>query len=220
MHTIRVVLADDEPVIRVGVRAILAADPGIDVVAEAADGHELVDAVLAHRPDVAVVDIRMPGLDGLAAAAEVRRTAPGTAVLIMTSFGEDAYVARALGDGAAGFLLKTGDPREFPLGVRAAAEGGAYLSPPVAARVIRGLAGDRLSRSAAAREQVAGLTNREREVLALVGEGLSNAGVAARLHLAEGSVKTYVSTIMSKLGVPNRVRAAVIAHEAGLAGGR
>ncbi|MEN3535294.1 response regulator transcription factor [Microbispora sp. ZYX-F-249] len=218
MHVIRVVLADDEPVIRAGVRAILAADPGIDVVAEAADGHELVDAVLAHRPDVALVDIRMPGLDGLAAAAEVRRTAPGTAVLIMTSFGEDAYVARALGDGAAGFLLKTGDPREFPLGVRAAAEGGAYLSPPVAARVIRGLAGDRLTRSAAARERVAALTNREREVLALVGEGMSNAGIAARLHLAEGSVKTYVSTIMAKLGVPNRVRAAVIAHEAGLAG--
>ncbi|WP_319018591.1 response regulator transcription factor [Microbispora sitophila] len=220
MHAIRVVLADDEPVIRAGVRAILAADPGIDVVAEAADGRALVDAVLAHRPDVALVDIRMPGLDGLAAAAEVRRTVPGTAVLIMTSFGEDAYVARALGDGAAGFLLKTGDPREFPLGVRAAAEGGAYLSPPVAARVIRGLAGDRLSRSAAAREQVAALTNREREVLALVGEGMSNAGIAARLHLAEGSVKTYVSTIMGKLGVPNRVRAAVIAHEAGLAGGR
>ncbi len=220
MHAIRVVLADDEPVIRAGVRAILAADPGIDVVAEAADGRELVDAVLAHRPDVALVDIRMPVLDGLAAAAEVRRTAPGTAVLIMTSFGEDAYVARALGDGAAGFLLKTGDPREFPLGVRAAAEGGAYLSPPVAARVIRGFAGDRLSRSAAAREQVAALTDREREVLALVGEGMSNAGIAARLHLAEGSVKTYVSTIMGKLGVPNRVRAAVIAHEAGLAGGR
>ncbi|KAB8182006.1 response regulator transcription factor [Microbispora catharanthi] len=220
MHAIRVVLADDEPVIRAGVRAILAADPGIEVVAEAADGRELVDAVLAHRPDVALVDIRMPALDGLAAAAEVRRTAPGTAVLIMTSFGEDAYVARALGDGAAGFLLKTGDPREFPLGVRAAAEGGAYLSPPVAARVIRGLAGDRLSRSAAAREQVAALTGREREVLALVGEGMSNAGIAARLHLAEGSVKTYVSTIMGKLGVPNRVRAAVIAHEAGLAGGR
>ncbi|TQS23727.1 response regulator transcription factor [Microbispora sp. KK1-11] len=220
MQAIRVVLADDEPVIRAGVRAILAADPGIDVVAEAADGRALVDAVLAHRPDVALVDIRMPGLDGLAAAAEVRRTAPGTAVLIMTSFGEDAYVARALGDGAAGFLLKTGDPREFPLGVRAAAEGGAYLSPPVAARVIRGLAGDRLSRAAAAREQVAALTGREREVLALVGEGMSNAGIAARLHLAEGSVKTYVSTIMGKLGVPNRVRAAVIAHEAGLAGGR
>ncbi|MEV7805244.1 response regulator transcription factor [Microbispora sp. NPDC088329] len=217
VHAIRVVLADDEPVIRAGVRAILAADPGIDVVAEAADGRELVDAVLAHRPDVALVDIRMPGLDGLAASAEVRRAAPGTAVLIMTSFGEDAYIARALGDGAAGFLLKTGDPREFPLGVRAAADGGAYLSPPVAARVIRGLAGDRLARATAARERVAALTGREREVLALVGEGLPNAGIAARLHLTEGSVKTYVSTIMAKLGVPNRVRAALIAHEAGLA---
>ncbi|MEU8193043.1 response regulator transcription factor [Microbispora amethystogenes] len=218
MRAIRVVLADDEPLIRAGVRTILASDSGIDVVAEAADGRALVEAVRAHRPEVALVDIRMPGLDGLAAASEVRRIAPGTAVLIMTSFGADEYVARALGDGAAGFLLKTGDPREFSLGVRAVAEGGAYLSPPVAARVIREFAGDRLSRSAAARERIAVLTNREREMLALVGEGMSNAGIAARLHLAEGSVKTYMSTIMAKLGVPNRVRAAVIAHEAGLSG--
>ncbi|MET8340463.1 response regulator transcription factor [Streptosporangium canum] len=213
---IRVVLADDESVVRAGVRMILAADPGIEVVAEAGDGRTLVELVRGHRPDVALVDIRMPDLDGLAATAEIRRAVPGTAVLIMTTFGRDSYIARALADGAAGFLLKTGDPREFLLAVRAAAEGGAYLSPRVAARVIGELAGDRLARGSAARERIDVLTRREREVLGLVGAGLSNAEIARRLHLVEGSVKTYVSTILGRLGVRNRVQAAVLAHEAGL----
>lgn len=214
---VRVVLADDEAVVRAGVRMILSADPGIEVVAEAGDGRSLVELVRAHRPDVALVDIRMPGLDGLAAVPELRRVAPGTAVLIMTAFGEDAAIARALGDGAAGFLLKTGDPREFLLGVRAVAEGAAYLSPRVASRVIDGIAGDRLARSAAARDRIEVLTGREREVLGLLGAGLSNAEIARRLHLAEGSVKTYVSTILGRLGVRNRVQAAILAYEAGLA---
>ncbi|MFF5210250.1 response regulator [Streptosporangium sp. NPDC000396] len=213
---IRVVLADDEAVIRAGVRMILSADPEIEVVAEAADGRALIELVRAHRPDVALVDIRMPELDGLTATAELRRVAPGTAVLIMTTFGNDAYIARALGDGAAGFLLKTGDPREFLLGVRAVAEGAAYLSPRVASRVINELTGEQLARGAAARDRTGVLTNREREVLGLVGEGLSNAEIARRLHLVEGSVKTYVSTILGRLGVRNRVQAAIIAHEAGL----
>jgi DNA-binding NarL/FixJ family response regulator len=112
----------------------------------------------------------------------------------MTTFGSDAYIARALGDGAAGFLLKTGDPREFGLGVRAVAEGGAYLPPGVAARVIKELTGDHLARTVVARDRVAVLTSRERDVLALVGLGLSNAEIARRLHLAEGSVKTYTSS--------------------------
>ncbi|MDP9861502.1 MULTISPECIES: response regulator transcription factor [Streptosporangium] len=213
---IRVVLADDETVIRAGVRMILSADPEIEVVAEAGDGRALVELVRAHRPDVALVDIRMPELDGLAATAEIRRAVPGTAVLIMTTFGKDSYIARALADGAAGFLLKTGDPREFLLGVRAAAEGGAYLSPKVAARVIGELAGGRMARADAARERIEVLTRREREVLGLVGAGMSNAEIAQRLHLVEGSVKTYVSTILGRLGVRNRVQAAVIAHEADL----
>ncbi|MFC5834499.1 response regulator [Nonomuraea insulae] len=213
---VRVVLADDEAAVRAGVRVILSADPAIEVVAEAGDGHALIESVRAHRPDVALVDIRMPRLDGLTATAELRTVAPGTAVLIMTTFGSDAYISRALGDGAAGFLLKTGDPREFSLGVRAVAEGGAYLSPMVAARVIRTLSGDHLARTVAAGERVAVLTPRERDVLALVGLGLSNAEIARRLHLAEGSVKTYTSTILGRLGVSNRVQAAVIAHDAGL----
>ncbi|RJL33431.1 response regulator [Bailinhaonella thermotolerans] len=213
---VRVVLADDEAVIRAGVRAILAADPGIEVVAEAGDGRALVELVRAHRPDVALVDIRMPVLDGLAAAEESRRAAPETAILVMTTFGEDEYIARALGSGAAGFLLKTGDPREFLIGVRAVAEGAAYLSPRVAARLIRSLGPAGLVRTAEARERVARLSPRERDVLSLLGAGLTNAEIAARLHLAEGSVKTYVSTLLTRLGLRNRVEAALLAREAHL----
>ncbi|GGK75800.1 DNA-binding response regulator [Planomonospora parontospora subsp. parontospora] len=213
---IRVLLADDEAMIRAGVRAILAADPEIEVVAEAGDGREAVDLVLAHRPAVALLDIRMPRLDGLAAAAELRRVAPETAVLMLTTFGEDEYIARALSGGAAGFLLKAGDPRELLAGIRAAAEGAAYLSPRIARRVIAELTGGRLTRAAAARDQIAGLTPREREVLALLGAGLSNAQIARRLHLVEGTVKAHVSAILTRLGARNRVQAAIRAYEAGL----
>ncbi|WP_018684138.1 response regulator [Actinokineospora enzanensis] len=215
---IRVLLADDEAMIRAGVRAILAADDGIEVVAEAADGRAAVELTRAHRPDVAVLDIRMPVLDGLAAAAEIRRLHPDTAVVMLTTFGEDDYIARALGDGAAGFLLKSGDPRELIAGVRAVAEGAAYLSPRVASRVIAQLPTARLDARATARERVDGLTAREREVLALVGEGLANAEIARRLHLVEGTVKAYVSAILNRLEVRNRVQAAIIAYESGLVG--
>ncbi|WP_449064905.1 response regulator [Planomonospora algeriensis] len=213
---IKVLLADDEAMIRAGVRAILAAAPEIEVVAEAGDGREAVDLVLAHRPDVALLDIRMPRLDGLAAAAELRRVAPETAVLMLTTFGEDEYIARALSEGAAGFLLKAGDPRELLAGIRAAAEGAAYLSPRIARRVIAELTGGRLTRAAAARDQIAGLTPREREVLTLLGAGLSNAQIARRLHLVEGTVKAHVSAILTRLGARNRVQAAIRAYEAGL----
>ncbi|GAA3114752.1 response regulator transcription factor [Planomonospora alba] len=213
---IRVLLADDEAMIRAGVRAILTADPEIEVVAEAGDGREAVEQALAHRPGVVLLDVRMPRLDGLAAVAELRRAVPEAAVLMLTTFGEDEYIARALAEGAAGFLLKSGDPRELLAGIRAAAEGAAYLSPRVARRVISELAGGRLTRAAAAREQVAGLTPREREVLGLLGAGLSNAQIARRLHLVEGTVKAHVSAILTRLGARNRVQAAIRAYEAGL----
>lgn len=216
---IRVVLADDEAVIRAGVRAILAVDNEIEVVGEAADGRQAIERVRKLRPDVVLLDIRMPKLDGLAAAAEIRRLAPGTAVVMLTTFSEDAYIARALGDGASGFLLKAGDPRELIAGVRAVAEGAAYLSPKVAHRVLTELSGGLMARGAAAREQTGRLTEREREVLAFVGGGLSNAEIARRLHLVEGTVKAYVSTILSRLGVRNRVQAAILAYEAGLVRG-
>jgi DNA-binding NarL/FixJ family response regulator len=213
---IRILLADDEAMIRAGVRAILDTDPGLEVVAEAGDGREAVDLAISHHPDVALLDIRMPRLDGLAAAAEMRRAAPATGVVMLTTFGEDDYIAKALEVGASGFLLKSGDPRELIAGVHAVAGGAAYLSPKVAHRVITHLADGRMARGAHARDRVEALTEREREVLALVGSGLSNAEIAARLHIVEGTVKAYVSAILTRLGVRNRVQAAIIAHEAGL----
>jgi DNA-binding NarL/FixJ family response regulator len=206
--------------VRAGVRAILGTDDEIEGVAEAADGVEAVDAVRRHRPDVAVLDIRMPRMDGLAAGAEIRRTVRETAVVILTIFSEDAYIARALGDGASGFLLKSGDPRELIAGLKAVADGATYLSPKVAQRVIAelsvGSGGGAMARAAAAKEQVAVLSPRELDVLGLVGAGLSNAEIAARLYLVEGTVKAYVSAALLRLGVKNRVQAAIVAHEAGL----
>ncbi len=218
---IRVLIADDEPMIRAGVRAILATDPGIDVVAEAGDGHGAVELVRRHRPAVAVLDIRMPGMNGIDAAAEIRGTVPGTSVIMLTTFGEDDYILQALGGGAAGFLIKSGEPEELLAGVRAVAEGAAYLSPKVAARVVAHLAatgaGTLVGRRSAARDRVAALTAREREVLALLGSGLSNGQIARRLRVVEGTVKAHVSAILARLGVDNRAAAAVVAHEAGFA---
>ncbi|WP_309102831.1 response regulator transcription factor [Microbacterium sp.] len=213
---IRVLIADDEAMMRAGVRSILESAPDIEVVFEAADGREAIDGAQRHRPDVAVLDIRMPGLDGLAAATEIGATVPTTRVIILTTFGEDDYVERALGGGALGFLLKAADPRELVAGVHAVAAGGAYLSPAIARRVIAPYRDKDRVRDAEAREAVTRLTDRERAVLALVGAGASNAEIGRRLHLVEGTVKGYVSAVLVKLGVRNRVEAAVLAHRADL----
>ncbi|MEU9699749.1 response regulator transcription factor [Streptomyces sp. NPDC047981] len=216
---IRVLLADDEAMVRAGVKAILAADPGVEVVAEAGDGREAVELARRHLPDVVLLDIRMPRLDGLGAAEELRRVVPDAAVVMLTTFSEDAYIAQALGSGAAGFLLKSGDPRELLAGVRAVAGGAAFLSPEVTRRVITHLPTGRLSRAAEARERLDPLTVREREVVALVGAGLSNAEIAARLHVVEGTVKAHVSAVLSRLGLRNRVQLAILAYEGGLVEG-
>ncbi|MET7323559.1 response regulator transcription factor [Streptomyces sp. NPDC005549] len=217
---IRVLIADDEPMARAGVRSVLATDPDIDVVAEAADGHDAVELVRRHRPAVAVLDIRMPGVNGIDAAAEIRATVPGTGVIMLTTFGEDDYILEALGGGAAGFLTKSGEPEELIASVHAVAEGAAYLSPKIAARVVAHLAatgaGTLAGRRSTARRRVAALTAREGEVLALLGGGLSNGQIARRLHVVEGTVKAHVSSILARLGVGNRAAAAVVAHEAGI----
>ncbi|MFF8954329.1 response regulator [Streptomyces sp. NPDC014894] len=211
---VRVVLADDEAMIRAGVRAVLGAEPGIEVVAEAADGREAVELALRHRPDVALLDIRMPRLDGLRAAEELRRVLPEVAIVMLTTFSEDEYIARALDSGVSGFLLKSGDPRDLISGILAVAEGAAFLSPEVARRVIEQLGGGRLSRAAEARRKLEPLTGRESEVVALVGAGLSNGEIAARLHVVEGTVKAHVSAVLARLGLRNRVQLAILAHEA------
>ncbi|MFD5644240.1 response regulator [Streptomyces anulatus] len=206
-------IADDEAMIRAGVRAILARDPHVEVVAEAGDGHEAIALTRAHRPDVVLLDIQMPGLDGLTAAARLHRESAAVGVIMLTTFGQDAYVTRALEEGADGFLLKADDPRELLNGVRAVGAGGAYLSPRVAGRVIAGM---RAHRAAHPHRPLERLTEREREVLAGLGTGLSNAEIASRLHLVEGTVKAHVSAVLAKLGARNRVEAAIAAYEAGL----
>jgi DNA-binding NarL/FixJ family response regulator len=209
---IRVVLADDEAMIRAGIAAILGSGDDVEVVAQAKDGREAVDCALRTQPDIAVLDIQMPGLDGLAAASEIKRLLPATGVVMLTTFGEDAYVERALALGAGGFLLKSGDPLELLAGIRAVADGAAFLSPRIARRVI-----DQMPRNLfGARDKVAALTPKETQVLALLGCGLSNADIAARLRIVEGTVKAHVSTILGRLGVRNRVQAAIVAYEAGL----
>ncbi|MGW7342294.1 response regulator [Streptomyces sp. NPDC054854] len=215
---VQVLIADDEAMVRAGIRAILARDAEIEVVAEAADGDGAVEAVRRHRPAVALVDIQMPRLDGIAACARIHRDLPGTAVVMLTTFGEDEFIDRALREGASGFLLKADDPRELLTGVHAVAAGGAYLSPRVAARVVAGLRSGRSRGGLPPRRPVERLTEREHDVLALLGAGLSNAEIAARLGLVEATVKAHVSAILGKLGARNRVEAAIAAYEAGLTG--
>ncbi|SPE63817.1 Transcriptional regulatory protein LiaR [Streptomyces netropsis] len=212
---VRVLVADDEAMVRAGIRAILARDPHVEVVAEAGDGHEALALTRRHRPDVVLLDIQMPGLDGLTAVARLRREPTTAGVIMLTTFGQDEYITRALEEGADGFLLKADDPRELLNGVRAVGAGGAYLSPRVAARVIAGI---RAHRSAHPHRSLDRLTQRERDVLAGLAAGLSNAEIATRLHLVEGTVKAHVSAVLTKLGARNRVEAAIAAHEAGLAG--
>ncbi|MEU3370577.1 response regulator transcription factor [Streptomyces sp. NPDC006660] len=216
---IRVLLADDEEMIRHGVRLILRHAEGIEVVAEAADGHRAVAEAAVHHPDVALVDIRMPRCDGLAAIRPLLALEPAPRVVMLTTFGDDDNVMRALRDGATGFLLKDEGPYELISAVRAAAAGDAVLSPGVTGAVIarmlrRGPAhtdeGGRLD------ERIARLTGREREVLAMLGEGLSNQDIAHRMAIGIGTVKTHVGAILEKTGSTSRVQAALLAHRAGM----
>ncbi|WP_354644491.1 response regulator transcription factor [Kitasatospora camelliae] len=220
-HPIRVLLADDETMIRHGVRLILRHAEGIEVVAEAPDGRQAVDLAAAHHPDVVLLDIRMPVRDGLAAIAPLLALDPAPRVVMLTTFGDEENVVRALREGAAGFLLKDEGPQELIRAVRAAAAGDAVLSPGVTGavigRMLRGADPDPADGSGED-ARIARLTAREREVLAMLGEGLSNQDIAVRLGIGTGTVKTHVGAILDKTGTASRVQAALLAHRTGLAG--
>ena len=216
---ITVLLADDQALVRAGFRALLNAEPDIQVVAEAADGLEAVKRAQQTHPDVVLMDIRMPGVDGLEATKRIAAdpTLTATKVVILTTFELDEYVFEALRTGASGFLVKDTEPVELLRGVRAVAAGDALLSPSVTRRVIGEFAGKGAhSRPIAQPAQLDLLTDREREVLVLVAEGLSNDEIAARLVISPATAKTHVSRTMIKLGARDRAQLVVYAYEAGL----
>jgi DNA-binding NarL/FixJ family response regulator len=213
---IRVVLADDQALVRAGFRALLDAEPDIEVVGEASDGAHAVRLARQTRPDLVLMDIRMPGVDGLTATRQIARDPELAAVriVVLTTFELDEYVAEALRAGAAGFLLKTTLPAELIHGVRVVAAGDGLLSPSITRRVIEQFA----TRTAAPAppRKLAELTDREREVVTLAGTGLSNDEIAARLVISPATAKTHVSRAMVKLGARDRAQLVVFAYEAGL----
>ena len=215
--TIRVVLADDEQLLRVGFRMILDAHEDFDVVAEAGNGREAVAAALSHRPDVLVMDVRMPELDGIAATETITRECPEVRVLILTTFDLDEYAFAGLRAGASGFLLKNAPPDELVAAIRSVAAGDAVVAPRVTRRLLDAFAQRLPTVAQAARvERLAHLTDRERDVLQAIALGQSNHEIAGSLCLSDATVKTHVSRILAKLGLRDRVQAVIFAYEARL----
>jgi DNA-binding NarL/FixJ family response regulator len=211
--TIRVLLADDQELVRAGFRMILETQADLEVAGEAGDGVEAVTATRRLRPDVVLMDIRMPKLDGLEATSRIVAAGSGSRVVILTTFDLDEYVYQALTAGASGFLLKNAPPEQLITAVRVAAAGDALLGPSITRRVIEQFV--RLPPPGAARP-VAGLTDREQEVLKLIARGLSNAEIAAELFVSDATVKSHVAHLLAKLGLRDRVQAVVFAYESGL----
>jgi DNA-binding NarL/FixJ family response regulator len=211
---VRVFLVDDDDLMRAGLRSVLASDEAIEVVGEAADGTEAIESIRRLRPDVALMDIRMPGVDGISATREVLARSPEVRVVVLTTFEEDDYIFDALGAGASGFLLKRTKPEELIAAIHTVADGDSLLSPSVTRRVIDRMA-TRPSPVATSR-QLDSLTPREREVLELVGRGLSNREIADSFVIEESTVKTHVKRILMKLGLRDRVQAVIFAYETGM----
>ena len=213
--TIRVVIADDQELVRTGFRVILDSEPDIEVVGEAGDGREAIEAVQRHDPDVVLMDVRMPHLDGLEATRRiVTGTDEGPRVLILTTFDLDEYVYEALRSGASGFLLKDGPAEQLLSAVRVVARGEALLAPRITRRLIAEFS--RVGRPNVPPARLDGLTARELDVLKLVARGLSNAEIAGELYVAETTVRTHLGHILTKLGLRDRVQAVVLAYETGL----
>ncbi|RBQ16988.1 DNA-binding response regulator [Spongiactinospora rosea] len=213
---IRIILADDQGLVRAGFRALLDAQPEMTVVAEAADGAEAVRLAREHRPDVVLMDIRMPGTDGLTATRAIGRdeTLSDVRIIILTTFELDEYVFEAVRGGAAGFLVKDTEPAELIQAVRVVAAGEALLSPSVTRRLIAEFASR--AKEPLVSEELDLLTDREREVLALVASGLTNDEIGARLYMSPATAKTHVSRTMTKLHARDRAQLVVIAYESGL----
>ncbi|MET9567429.1 MULTISPECIES: response regulator [Streptomyces] len=213
--TVRVVLADDQPLVRAALRMVIADESGLEVVGEAGTGAEAVALAEKERPDVVVMDIRMPGMDGLEATRLITRGPGGTQVIVLTTFDDDDCLYGALRAGAAGFLVKDMALEDILDAIRVVATGDGLLAPSVTRRLIRDFADRPVSRAPSARP-VGGITEREREVLALVGGGLSNTEIAERLSISVATAKTYVSRLLTKLDARDRVRLVIIAYESGL----
>ena len=213
---IRVVLADDQALVRTGFRMILAEADDIEVVGEAGDGDSAVQVAGAACPDVVLMDVRMPGTDGIAATRRIRAGGDAPRVLILTTFDLDEYVYAGLRAGASGFLLKDALAAEMLAAVRAVASGEAVVAPTVTRRLIERFVGEDLAGGVPSTAMLDVLTGREREVLTLIARGLSNAEIAGRLFLSEGTVKSHVSRVLAKLGLRDRIQAVILAYEAGL----
>ncbi|GAA3072464.1 response regulator transcription factor [Streptosporangium carneum] len=215
--TIGVLVADDDPLVRAGLAMMLRGAPDVRVVAEAGDGAQALLMADRHTPDVVLMDIRMPVMDGLAATEALRARGRPPEVIVLTTFDADEHVLRALRAGAAGFLLKDTPPDEIVAAVRQVVQGHPVLSPAVTRRLISRVADAGQDRRRLwARERLALLNDREREVAAALGEGRSNAEVGALLHLSVPTVKTHVSSVLTKLDLNNRVQIALLVHDAGL----
>ncbi|MDA2803779.1 response regulator [Nocardiopsis suaedae] len=215
--TVRVVLADDQALVRMGLRVLIEEEDGLEVAGEAADGREAVELARRVRPDVLLMDVRMPDVDGIRALKEITADPElsGTRVVVLTTFELDEYVFEALRSGAAGFLIKDSPPEELLRAIRLASEGESLLSPSVTRRVISAFASSSPS-GEGPRPDLSGLTEREREVLALVGEGLSNGEIAERLFVSPATARTHVSRAMVKLHARDRAQLVVIAYRSGL----
>jgi DNA-binding NarL/FixJ family response regulator len=213
---ITVLLADDHPLIRKGFRLVLDAESDITVAGEAGDGATAVSMCSALRPDVVLMDVRMPGRNGIEATGDIVAAGLPTRVLILTTFDLDDYVYAGLRAGASGFLLKDAQPDELLAAIRAVAAGDAVIAPAMTRRLLRTFTRQQLPRHDAADARVAELTAREREILTAIATGLTNAEIAERFVVSESTVKTHVGRILSKLGVRDRVGAVIVAYDAGL----
>jgi DNA-binding NarL/FixJ family response regulator len=213
---IHVLVADDSEIVRRGLSDILSSADDIHVVDQAWDGRSAVDAARRLRPDVALLDIRMPGMDGIAATRELQALPDPPRVLILTMFAEDEYVDEAVSAGASGFLLKDTPPEELLRSVRLVAAGKSTLDPSVTGRVMEQLAQHAIRLTTQEQQALDSLTAREREILGLIGRGMSNANIGRELHASEGTVKNQVSRLLAKIGADNRVQAARLAYRAGM----